>query len=126
MVFPLIPVAIVAGGAAAGAGYSIFKKEGRATSKVTHAPYETYAPTKTLTYNPVNTIQYPDYNVQLHSPGANIETKKTQDVENKPSVDVSPNVSPVGSGDMDSGLDLLPIVLIAGVAYVLSSYLKKK
>ena len=134
MVLPIIPIAMVGAGAAAGAGYSIFKKADPVTSTqthtVTHSPYETYAPQKQLSYNPVNTITYPEYHIQMDSPGAQMTTKKELSVTSEPSLSARQDVAPVGSGATDmasgGGLDLLPIVLIGGVAYVLATYLKKK
>lgn len=126
MALPLIPLAIVGAGAAMGAGYSAFKKPGPQTSTVTHAPYETYAPQKSLQYSPVSSIQYPSYQIQIDSPASYQSMKKTADIDSKPVLKPTQDVSPVGSGDMSTGLDLVPIAIIGAVAFIGYGIIKKK
>lgn len=126
MVFPLIPLAIVGGGAAAGAGYSIFKKEKAPSQNVTHAPYETYAPQKTMSYAPVSSVQYPSYQIQIDSPMAGQSMKKTADIESKPHLSPSQTVAPISGAMSDSGTDLMPLVVIGVVGLIAVKYLKSR
>lgn len=126
MVFPLIPAAIVAGGIGAGAGYSIFKKEKAPSQNVTHAPYETYAPQKTMSYAPVSSIQYPSYQIQIDSPASYQSMKKTADIESAPHVAPTQSVAPISGAMSDSGIDIMPIAIIAGVALIGMKYLESR
>lgn len=126
MVLPLIPLGIVGAGAALGAGYSIFKKQPAPSQTEYHAPYETYAPQKSLQYAPVNTITYPDYHIQIESPGARMTTKKTIDVESKPTFTPTQEVSGATGPSSEQGLDLVPIVVVGGIAFIAVQYLKRR
>jgi len=135
MVAPLIPVAIGLGGAALG-GAGIASWLGGETKKNTeiaaasgspfaptapfsissqtyapHAPYETYS--SAVQYAPVTSIQYPDYAINIGSPEAVATTKKEQTITSKPEFEYEAE-----QGRTTSGVDLVPIAIIAAVALV--------
>ena len=103
MVWPLVAAgAIGAGSALLG---NILGGETKKEATVYHAPYETYAPTTSKTYN----VQYPDYQVIMNSPFASQTTKKEQTA----TTTQTPTVSPVGGSVPAEGTNW---ALIAGIA----------
>jgi hypothetical protein len=121
MPFPLIPVAAVGLGALSGFGLSSIiggtKKE--ASSVITHAPYETYAPVTSQQY------QYsPQYAVQIESPMASI-TKKDVLTEQARQESVIPQITETGRTEGTDMTTLAIIGVIGLVAYGLVSGRKK-
>ena len=135
MVAPLIPIAIGLGGAALG-GAGIASWLGGETKKnediaaasgspfaptapfsissqsyAPHAPYETYS--QAVQYAPVTSIQYPDYAINIGSPEAVATTKKEQTITSRPEFEYEAE-----QGRTTSGVDLVPIAIIAAVALV--------
>lgn len=121
MPFPLIPVGIAALGIGAGFGVSSLfsgtKKE--ASSVITHAPYETYAPVSAQQY------QYsPQYAVQIDSPHASI-TKKDVLTEQARLTAEMPQITETGRTEGTDMTQLAIIGVIGLVAYGLVSKGKK-
>jgi 1-deoxy-D-xylulose 5-phosphate reductoisomerase len=121
MVFPLIPAGIAALGIAGGYGINSFlggtKKE--ASSVITHAPYETYAPVSAQQY------QYnPQYAVQIESPGASI-TKKDVLTEQARQTAQMPQITETGRTEGTDITKLAVIGVVGLVAYGLVSGRKK-
>jgi len=135
MVAPLIPIAIGLGGAAlGGAGIASFFSDSKKSEKVAsssnsvfsetapfsvssqtyspHSPYEQYS--QAIQYAPVTSIQYPDYAINIQSPGATASTKKDMTVDSRPSQTYKADQGQRQS----SGVDWTMIALIAGVALV--------
>lgn len=81
-----------------------------------HQPYEHYQPQYTLA--PVTSIQYPDYQVQIDSPGAIQTSKKTMKTE----ADIRPTQSYQGDTE---GLPIVPIAIIGTIALIGMAYVKK-
>ena len=83
----------------------------------THAPYEHFSPQYTTA--PVISTQHPSYQLQFDSPGAIQTTKK----EMKTTADISPSQAyDMGSSE---GIPIVPIAIIAGIALVVMTYVKK-
>lgn len=113
MVWPAIAAGI--GGTLLG---TIFGSETKKESSVYHAPYETYAPTTSRTYN----VQYPDYNVVMNSPFSSAGSKKEQSA----ATTQTPTVSPVGGSVPGTNWALIAGIAAAGlVGYGLISGRKK-
>jgi len=139
MVAPIIPIAVGLGGAAlGGAGLmSMFSggKKAVNTNSVfadtspfsvssqtysPHAPYEQYS--QAVQYAPVTSIQYPDYAINVQSPGATATTKKTQTVTSEPTQEYLASQGQTQT----SGLDILPIAIVGALALVAYGMVTKK
>lgn len=139
MVAPVIPIAVGLGGAAlGGAGLmSMFSggKKAVNTNSVfadtspfsvssqtysPHAPYEQYS--QAVQYAPVTSIQYPDYAINVQSPGATATTKKTQTVTSEPTQEYLASQGQTQT----SGLDILPIAIVGALALVAYGMVTKK
>jgi len=80
----------------------------------THSPYEQFS--QSVQYAPVTSIQYPDYAININSPGASATTKKTQTVTSKPSQEhISRQTEDSGNSH---GTDMVTLALVAGAALV--------
>lgn len=140
MVLPLIPVAIA--GLGIGTGYGLGTIFGGESKKEIHAPQEYYAPVTSEVYSPVDARQlqfspvtsyaYQGATTIIGSPGATSKKEQSLDVVSQPeqrgawdfplAVTQEPTHTP---GDV-SGLDLMPIVLIAVVGAVAITFIKGK
>jgi len=139
MVAPIIPIAVGLGGAAlGGAGLmSMFSggKKAVNTNSVfadtspfsvssqtysPHAPYEQYS--QAVQYAPVTSIQYPDYAINVQSPGATATTKKTQTVTSEPTQEYLASQGQTQT----SGIDILPIAIVGALALVAYGMVTKK
>jgi len=120
MVLPILPLLGAGIGAAVIGGSAGAMMSGKKGSLISteHAPYEYYAPTKSLQYAPITTIQYPDYQVMVESPGAEQTLKKTQDITSDPSMETA--------GSVQQQFPFIEVALIGGVAYVIVAALSKK
>ena len=133
MPLPLIPIALAGSTLAGGflAGSAMTKKESVSSNSVfpesapfsvnaqtyapeNHSPYEQFS--QSVQYAPVTSIQYPDYAINVNSPGASATTKKTQTVTSKPSQEhISRQTEDSGNSQ---GTDMVTLALVAGVALV--------
>jgi flagellar basal body-associated protein FliL len=142
MVAPLIPIAVGLGGAAlGGAGIMSMFDGGKKSEKAVntnsvfpesapfsvnaqtyspHSPYEQYS--QAIQYAPVTSIQYPDYAINVNSPDATAATKKTQTVTSEPTHEYQANQGQ----NPTSGLDILPIAVVAALALVAYGVVTKK
>jgi len=131
MVLPLIPIALagstLAGGFLAGSALSKktpsdsvfsssapFSATTQTYAPVEHKPYEQYS--KAIQYAPVTSVQYPDYAININSPDAVAQTKKTQTVTSQPTLDYSARQS--SESGKNEGTDMVMLALIAGAAVV--------
>lgn len=141
MVAPIIPIAVGLGGAAlGGAGLMSMLGGGKKNGKVNtnsvfadtspfsvssqtyspHAPYEQYS--QAVQYAPVTSIQYPDYAINVQSPGATATTKKTQTVTSEPTQEYLASQGQTQT----SGIDILPIAIVGALALVAYGMVTKK
>lgn len=116
---------IGAGAVGAGAGALLSKKEGslvkvegaKTFAGVTHAPYETYAPTISEQRSLVYTPQY-SYTAQIGSPGARAVTTKKDVVRTDLAAKLSPEIAPVSTAQAagPSGISGTTIMIVAAAA----------
>lgn len=91
-----------------------FSVNAQTFSPETHSPYEQFS--QSVQYAPVTSIQYPDYAININSPNATAQTKKTQTVTSNPSQQHTSRQTE-DSGN-SQGTDMVTLALVAGAALV--------